>query len=34
MILAACLDADVRLLFSEDITGGEISGIPVVDPFK
>lgn len=34
MILAACLDAGVRLLYSEDIPGGEISGIPVVNPFK
>ncbi len=34
MILAACLDADVRLLYSEDIPGGDISGIPVVNPFK
>lgn len=34
MILAACLDAGVSLLYSEDIPGGDISGIPVVNPFK
>lgn len=33
MILAACLDAGVHLLFSEDVPGGEVSGIRVVNPF-
>jgi len=34
MIQAACLDAGVRLLYSEDIPGGEVGGIPVANPFK
>ena len=34
MILAACLDAGARLLYSEDIPGGDIGGIHVVNPFK
>jgi predicted nucleic acid-binding protein len=33
MILSACLDAGVHLLLSEDIPGGEINGISVVNPF-
>ena len=33
MILAACLDAGVHLLLSEDAPGGEVSGIRVVNPF-
>src|SRR5438067_462213 len=32
MILAACLDAGIRLLYSEDIPGGHISDIHVVNP--
>ena len=34
LILAACLDAGVSLLYSEDIPGGDIGNIPVVNPFK
>ncbi len=34
MILAACLDTGVHLLYSEDIPGGEISSIAAVNPFK
>jgi predicted nucleic acid-binding protein len=34
MILAACLDARVRLLYSEDLPGGEIENLSVVNPFK
>ncbi|MGH9386603.1 MAG: PIN domain-containing protein [Vicinamibacterales bacterium] len=34
MILAACVDAGVSLLYSEDVPGEEIGGIPVVNPFK
>ena len=33
MILAACLDSGVHRLVSEDIPGGEITGISVVNPF-
>jgi hypothetical protein len=33
MILSACLDAGVYLLLSEDIPGGEMNGISVVNPF-
>jgi len=32
-ILAACLEAGVHQLISEDMPGGEISGISVVNPF-
>lgn len=34
MILAACLDIGIRVLYSEDAPGGDISGIAVVNPFK
>lgn len=34
IILAACLDAGVRLLYSEDIPGEGIAGLSVVNPFK
>jgi len=33
MILAACLDAGAQRLISEDIPGGEVSGISIVNPF-
>jgi predicted nucleic acid-binding protein len=34
MILAGCVDAGVTLLFSEDIPGGEVPGLSVVNPFR
>jgi predicted nucleic acid-binding protein len=34
MILGACLASGVRLLYSEDIPGGVISGVSLVNPFK
>jgi predicted nucleic acid-binding protein len=34
MILAACLDAGINLLYSEDIPGGNVSGVAAVNPFK
>jgi predicted nucleic acid-binding protein len=34
VILAACVDAGASLLYSEDIPGGDIAGVPVVNPFK
>jgi len=34
MILAACVDAGASILYSEDIPGGDIAGVPVVNPFK
>jgi len=34
MILAACLDAGVSFLYTEDIPGGDVSGITIVNPFK
>ena len=34
MILAACLDANVRTLYSEDLPGLSVGGISVVNPFK
>ena len=34
MILAACVDVGVGLLYSEDVPGGDVGGIPVVNPFK
>ena len=33
MILAACLDAGIDLLYSEDVPGGAIDGVAVVNPF-
>ena len=33
MILATCIDAGVGLPYSEDIPGGGISGLSVVNPF-
>ncbi|MBZ5560667.1 MAG: hypothetical protein LAO77_25720 [Acidobacteriia bacterium] len=33
-ILAACVDTGASLLYSEDIPGGDIAGVPVVNPFK
>ena len=32
-IVAACLEAGVRLLYTEDIPGGDVGGIAVVNPF-
>jgi predicted nucleic acid-binding protein len=34
MILASCLDARVKVLYSEDLPGGEVDGLSVVNPFK
>jgi predicted nucleic acid-binding protein len=34
MILAACLDAGVDLLYSEDVPGLSVDGVAVVNPFK
>jgi predicted nucleic acid-binding protein len=34
IILAACVDAGASLLYSEDTPGGDIAGVPVVNPFK
>jgi predicted nucleic acid-binding protein len=34
MILAACCDAGVTLLYSEDVPGNDVSGVAVVNPFK
>jgi predicted nucleic acid-binding protein len=34
MILAACIDASIDVLYSEDIPGQGIDGIRVVDPFQ
>lgn len=33
MIIAACVDADVRLLYSEDLPGGDIEGLSIKNPF-
>lgn len=33
MIIAACVDADVRLLYSEDLPGGDIDGLSIKNPF-
>jgi predicted nucleic acid-binding protein len=34
MILAACLDGGVDLLYSEDMPGLSVGGVAVVNPFK
>ena len=34
MILASCLDAGVKVLYSEDLPGGDVEGLSVVNPFK
>jgi len=34
MILAACVDASIEVLYSEDIPGQGIDGIRVVNPFQ
>ena len=34
MIIAACLEAGVRTLYSEDFSGVKISGLEIVDPFS
>jgi predicted nucleic acid-binding protein len=33
MIIAACVDADVRVLYSEDLPGGDIEGLVINNPF-
>jgi len=33
-IIAACLDAGVQRLYSEDLPGGDIEGLLVVNPFN
>ena len=34
MILAACFEADVSRLYSEDVPGGDIVDLSVVNPFR
>ena len=34
MILAACLHSGAHLLYSEDVPGGDVGGVSVVNPFK
>jgi predicted nucleic acid-binding protein len=34
MIMASCLDAGVKVLYSEDLPGGDVEGLSVVNPFK
>lgn len=34
MIIAACLDAGVRRLYSEDLPGDDIEGLSIRNPFK
>jgi predicted nucleic acid-binding protein len=34
MILSACIDASIEVLYSEDIPGQGIDGIRVVNPFQ
>lgn len=34
MIVAACLEADVQMLYSEDFGYAEIDGLKIVNPFR
>jgi predicted nucleic acid-binding protein len=34
MIMASCLAAGVKVLYSEDLPGGDVEGLSVVNPFK
>jgi predicted nucleic acid-binding protein len=33
MIIAACLDAGIGLLYSEDLPGNDIDGLSIKNPF-
>lgn len=33
MILASCLEAGIKILYSEDLPGGEVQGLSVLNPF-
>lgn len=33
MIYAACLEAGVELIFSEDLPGGAVAGLQIINPF-
>lgn len=33
MILASCLDAGITILYSEDLPGGSVEGLSVINPF-
>jgi predicted nucleic acid-binding protein len=34
MIIAACLEAGVRILYSEDLPGGQIDDLSIINPFS